>query len=623
MAYINDYGAIKAKIEKYEWARKVYEPMKESCDWFVENWHDDPARVCGWGHHYVCQKCGTSLKFDKNNPGAQICPACGHANYGRAIEAWNCSYRGSADGNAFHAAILYKLTGEKKYLDYIKKILNFYLENYEKLNVWVVHPMYLGRLTGQHLTDDGSVIQLITAMSIVRDELDESFVKELGDKFFLRQGRFLKPFCYYINNIPVWDLCAIATIGLFYHDDELVDYAFNSEYGLINQVKLGLTKDNFWYEGSVHYHFYCISPMTNLYYYAVSSGYKADFIEQWGRTLKAMYVLPAQLAFENGCLPNPNDGWPYITLANFGAAYDTISACFDDPMLKWVCANVYDGRIPNITHEGEYRANAGGMQRLLFGLMPEDYDKYKRPYVGTRVWADTNFSELRKDGLEVFFKYGLIIGAHSHFDIMNFELYRKGEMLSYDLSTNGYGSFLFQWQQGSLSHNTVVTDMSDMPKKGKGELLEFDEAKGRIKALNRDVYPGVDYTRELVASDGCLDDVFECKDGSGTAHTYDYMFYCNGEQSCDCESESCEPLEGRLYDLLLEPKVIDNGKTVTVTYTTAKSVVKMIIEGCEGSKVYLFDSYAQTKDLRRRGVMIRRCGKPEATFKVRYETSDR
>lgn len=619
MAYINDWNSVKEKIKNYDWAKKLYDETKKDCDWYVENWYDSPDRVVGWGHHYVCGKCGKTLVFDKTNSGAQVCEACGHENYGWAVNAWNSSYRGGASSAAYKAAIMYKLTGEQKYVDYIVRILNFYVENYEKFQVWVVHPMYLGRLNGQHLSDDGDVVNLITAMFIIQEELDPAFITLLGDKLFLPEAHFLKPFCYYINNIPVWDLCAIAMVGIFYKNEELTDYAFNSEFGLVNQIKLGITKENFWWEGSIHYHFFCISPMTSVYQFAVSCGYESDYVREWGETLRKMFVEPAMMAFSNGVLPNPNDGWPFISLSKFGASYDVINACFDDPVLKWVCSNVYDNRTPNRSHEGKPVEAKGDIRRLLFGVPPQDYDKYPAPNWKTQVWPDTNFSMLRKDGLEVFFKYGLIIGAHSHFDIMNIEICHEQQNLSYDLSTNGYGSFLFQWQQGTLSHCTVVTDTENLPKKGRGELLEFDAEMARIKAVNKDVYPGVDYTRELAITDGALYDTFTCSDSSGKAHTYDFMFYCEGEQSSSYDTAPVTPLEGYLYELLLEPAAADAEADGSVTYTLPGKQVKVSITGEPGGKIYLFDSYAQTRDNRRRGLMLRRENCAATTFKVKYE----
>ncbi len=612
MAYINDWGKIREKIDKYEWARAVYEPMKQNCDWFVENWHDEVGRRQGWGHNYTCEKCGTGLKFDRERPIGQLCPHCGHVNMGwRANDCWNCNYRGSADGNAYSAAILYRLTGEQKYVDYIKRILRFYLDNYQDLRVWVVHPMYLGRMTGQHLTDDGSVISLITAMTIIRDQLDDDFVARLGEGFFLRQARFLKPFCYYINNIPVWDLCAIATIGLFYKQPDLIEYAFKSEFGLINQVAKGITKDHFWYEGSVHYHFYCISPMTTLYYYALTSGYKADYLDEMGKILKQMYIMPASMAFRNGMLPNPNDGWPFLSLANNAGAYDLADVCFDD-------SNVYDGRLPMPDHEGRPQVNHGGMQRLLFGVMPEDYDKHPRPALQSRVWEDTNFCRLTKNDLEVFFKYGLIIGAHSHFDIMNMEICAFEDYVCYDISTNGYGSFLFSWQQGTLSHMTVTADQADLPKKGRGRLLEFNADDAHIRAENTDCYPGIDYTRDLRIEGDTLHDEFLCTGRDGKNHTYDYTFYCLGELEYTFAAKPREAFIGRLYDLLTDVREYRTDGDIDLSFEMADKRCRVHIAGEPGTVLYVFDSPAQSADCRRRGLMIRREGAASTDYRVDY-----
>ncbi|MBQ3141818.1 MAG: alginate lyase family protein, partial [Clostridia bacterium] len=545
MPYIKDWEPVKRKIEKYDWAQKVYNDMKARCDYFVEKGYDDLDRVSGWGHNYVCEKCGEGLKFDLDRPVGQLCPACGHVNMkAPQNDAWTCSYRAGYIGSAESAAMLYKLTGQRHYVEHAQKVISFYADNYQKLRNWVVHPMYLGRLNGQHLTDDSSVIAIVVALSILREELGEDYVQEIGDKLLIPEALFLKPFAYYINNIPVWDLCAIAAVGVLYNRHDLVDYAFNSDFGLINQVKLGLTKENFWYEGSVHYHFYCVGPMNTLLQYIMAMDYKADYITDFGETLRDMYVMPAELSFANGMLPNPNDGWPFISLANNTAAYDTINACYDHPMIKWVCANMYDGRMTMMDKNLNKVQTSGGIQRLIFGIDPVDYDKYQRPQKGSQVWEDTNFSMLRRGDLEVFLKHGLIISSHSHFDIMNIEVASFGEITSYDLSTNGYGSFLFNWQQGTLSHFTVMTDIRNIPKKSRGELLEFDADNAHIKARAKDCYPNVDYTRDLtVTEDNRLLDTFTCEDATGKEHIYDYTCYFSGKLGYDFEPTPCQTPE--------------------------------------------------------------------------------
>lgn len=623
MAYIEDFSKIRGKIEGFAWAKGLYEKMKSETDRHISAYHDDAGRRTGWGHNYVCEKCGSGLRFDPDSPREQLCPTCGHVNTGwRANDAWNSSYRGRANGFAYQAAILYRLTGDAKYLEYIKKVLTFYLENYQKLRTWVVHPMYLGRISGQHLTDDSDVINLITAMTIVRDSLSADFVEELGEKFFIPEARFLQPFCYYINNIPVWDLCAIATVGIFYGDGELTDYAFNSEFGLLKQLELGITGDGFWYEGSMHYHFYCIAPMTNLYYYARSCGCGEECIGRMGRILEKMYELPARMAFSSGMLPNPNDGWPFISLASFAGQYDTANACFDNPFIRWAASIVYDGRSPALDHEGrELPARTGGLSRLLFGIDPSEYALCVRPPVGTEVWPGINFCMLRNEDLEVFFKYGLVIASHSHFDIMNIEIAAFGDKCCYDLSTNGYGSFLFDWQQGTLSHCTVVTDTENIPKKGLGKLLEFDSAAGHIKAVNEDCYPGVDYTRELRLDGPALYDSFVCSDKTGAKHCYDYLFYCTGEQECRLDMTEADAFTEKLYDTLSDIRTARTDEDAVITYRMPGKSLDLTVRGAPGTEIYLFRSYAQSSKLFRQGVMIRRRGAAETEFSVKYEFS--
>lgn len=626
MPYIKDWNTIKTKIENYEWARKLYQTTKDNTDWYVEHYYDDPDWISGWGHNYVCEKCGEGLSFNRESPRVHVCSVCKHENTGdRQNEVWNSIYRNQCNGNVNSAAMLYKLTGEAKYLDYIKRVLTFYLENYENLKSWSPHPRYLGRISGIHLTDAGDVISILTGMTIVRDELDPAFIKALGEKFFIPEAKYLMPFIYYINNIPVWEACAVAMVALFYGLDDMLAWSFQSEYGLINQVEKGITKDKFWYEGSVHYHFYCIAPMTNLYYYMTAMGCEADYVKKMGETLLQMHVMPAELAFENGVLPNPNDGWPFLALADYAGSYDTMNASFNDPMLQWVCANVYDGRSTKLSRTGEPTVIEGGMQRLLFGLNPQDYDKFPRPHVGTKLWEDTNFCMLRDGGIEVFLKFGLVIGSHSHDDIMNTEISAFGDVISFDLSSNGYGSFLFgEWQRVSLSHVTVLADMKNHTKKNRGKCLLFDEKTNHVVAKADDVYENIDFTRDQKLGGGRLTDIFTAEDKTGAAHIYDYTFYCKGELEYDFEAAPCGQIfDQNGYQHLQNPQKYVSDSDIVLTFVQPDKQTKLTIKGEKGTTLYLFKSYVQSINNQRWGIIIRREGGAKTVYHVDYDFSQK
>ena len=36
----------------------------------------------------------------------------------------------------------------------------------------------------------------------------------------------------------------------------MINYAFNSNFSVYAQLEKGITKDNFWFEGSFHYHLF-------------------------------------------------------------------------------------------------------------------------------------------------------------------------------------------------------------------------------------------------------------------------------------------------------------------------------------------------------------------------------
>ncbi len=71
-----------------------------------------------------------------------------------------------------------------------------------------------------------------------------------------------------IHNISCWSLSAIGVMGLAMHDQEMIDYAFKSQFNMHEQLKKGVTKDGFWYEGSIHYNFFLLEGVSYLFLFS-------------------------------------------------------------------------------------------------------------------------------------------------------------------------------------------------------------------------------------------------------------------------------------------------------------------------------------------------------------------
>ena len=173
----------------------------------------------------------------------------------------------------------------------------------------------------QGLNEAIVAIRFIQTIEILRDELDSAWLDRIHQKLFREMFRLMAPQAVAIHNISCWSLSAIGVMGLAMHDQEMIDYAFKSQFNMHEQLKKGVTKDGFWYEGSIHYNFFLLEGVSYLFLF--SKIYDYDFGQESTAILERMFVQAYQYAFDNLYLPNPNDGWPDLNLKTFSYVYHT------------------------------------------------------------------------------------------------------------------------------------------------------------------------------------------------------------------------------------------------------------------------------------------------------------
>ena len=183
MIDIINWDVIKKRIETESWATKLYSDTIEALDSFIENYHDDASRVTGWFHHYNCEKCQGRLKFDVNSPELHICSVCGLENTGQTINnVWYDMYRSRANGAIYNSAVAYNITGDEKYIIYIRKVLDFYADNYDDFVSDPIAKRFEGKLQNQHLGDAGSMMTILLGLDMVRNQFTDIQLKHYYEK---------------------------------------------------------------------------------------------------------------------------------------------------------------------------------------------------------------------------------------------------------------------------------------------------------------------------------------------------------------------------------------------------------------------------------------------------------
>ncbi|WP_367566385.1 heparinase II/III family protein [Lacrimispora sp.] len=632
MKYVNDsfYRLINEEAEN----RELVQEMKKEVDEFLPFFSDSPDRLSRWGHYYFCDDDGGRLIFDLNSPHKHRCEVCGKVFEDEVLDGvWVYFYRNKAVIMALVSAFIYKATKEKKYFDYSVSVMEFYARHYKEFPLhnkenltgdsYDTMPWGCGRMMPQGLNESIVAIRFVQAIEILRDELSQEFLDLMYHNMFREMYSLLALQATRIHNISCWNLSAIGVMGLAFQDQEMIDFAFSSEYNIRKQLETGVTKDYFWYEGSIHYNFFLLEGVAYLFLF--SRIYDYDFGKTGAEILQNMFVQAYNYAFGNHFLPNPNDGWPNLNLRTFSYIYHTVArAMGEDSPVANLLKNMEASdsvRTALPLSEPYYCNNRVCLEQLLFNI-DFDYGRFTPVKQKSHNFPKSNYVILRNNTWNGFMKYGLNGKSHAHPDIMNVELMCGNHRISRDLSNAGYRARLCnEWHRKTLSHNTVCWNGKDITSVSPGECLYYDENK--VTATAREVYEGIHYTRTIeITEDSFLDDfrVESEKDG-----VFDYVFHLESDL---CLEHDLELEDGDLefkengYQHVLETKRVKTKENQAVLHVRAEDAAWSIwIDLAENHQLYLLKTMDNPVNQRRNTILLRSAEtSPHYHLKIMLET---
>ncbi len=524
---------------------EVVELIKyEVCDFF-DDFHDTSDEISRWGHHYFCKEDGGLLIYDKSKPFEHKCSICGTVYNTELLHGvWVCMYRNQGVMNAWKSAFIYKLNGEKKYLDNVIQYATFYSDHYSK---FILHnkegietknddkvPWGSSRIMPQSLNEAIFIIRLVNALELVKEDLDQEFIESLTQNIFRPMFELFKPQINKIHNISCWLNSAIGVMGLFLNQKDMIDFAFLGEFNINNQLEQGVTKDFFWYEGSIHYNFFTLEGIINLLLFSKIYNYEFAIGEKY---VEKMLIQGYMYAFDNHQLPNPNDGWPNVNLKSYSYIYAIGTKIYgEDSEVGNLLKNILNGS----SERGEfplskpfYYKNDISLEEFIFclGIRELPYQKIKTKSVD----FNTSYCGLLKNqNINLFYKYGHNGPSHAHPDKMNIEVVMYEKSLSRDLSNSGYGNALCnEWHRVSASHNTVVVNGENHTSVAGG--ICMSEMENKVQLLSENVYPNINFKRLLEIQEDGFSDLFEIE--AKTKNQYDYFFHVEGDLLTDIQSK--------------------------------------------------------------------------------------
>jgi hypothetical protein len=169
----------------------------------------------------------------------------------------------------YGAGMLYRLTGDKAYADYARRMLLAYAKLYPTLGP---HPAkaneYAGRLFWQALNDTVWLVYSVQGYDAIRDTLSVEDRRTIDDNVFRPMVKFLsvdqRENFDLIHNHATWACAGVGMTGYVLRDRDMVDRALkgsdkNGKSGFLAQIDQLFSPDGYYTEGP-YYQRYALQP---------------------------------------------------------------------------------------------------------------------------------------------------------------------------------------------------------------------------------------------------------------------------------------------------------------------------------------------------------------------------
>lgn len=464
--------------------------------------------------------------------------------------------------NEMHqAGILFQITGEEKYAEFIKTMLYKYAELYPKLGK---HPQGKqqtpGRLFWQSLNETVWLLHTIQAYDCIYDWLKPEDRKLFEQNIFRPMTKFFLQECTHefdlIHNHGTWIVAAVGMAGLVMEDDELVQQSLygskiDKEAGFIAQLDQLFSPDGYYTEGG-YYVRYALWPFFIYAEVLHNNLPELGIYKHRDSILKKALYSALQVTYTNGEFIPINDALKEKTWLSpeLIFAVDFVYDHYGNDVHLLSIAKMHD----EVSLSGSGLATAKGITEIK---EPPPFNWKSVEFTDGPDGKSGGVGILRfgtpDDQETMLMKYGTHGLSHGHYDKLTFLFYDQGREIIQDYGAVRFlnvvqkwgGRYLPEnktWGLMTIAHNTLSVD----------EKCQYDGIRDESQAHHSERYafsaenPNFQYTsaKENNAFDGVkmhrtiaminenelsrpvLVDVYRVQ--SETEHIYDLPFYYMG-----------------------------------------------------------------------------------------------
>lgn len=459
------------------------------------------------------------------------------------------------------AGILYQVTGDRKYAEFIRSLLLKYAALYPELGAHPLsHNQKPGKLFHQMLNEAVWLVNVSQAYDCVYDYLSKSDRNLIEKNIFKPMVEWFTEHNQHefdrIHNHGTWAAASVGMIGYVMKNRHYIDMALygtkkDGEFGFLKQLDLLISPDGYYMEGP-YYARYALRPFLLFAEVIERNQPELKIYEYRNQIIKRSFYSAIYSSFPNGVLPPVNDASRTMNIKA--------------PGLVMGAGFIYDQYGSNrdllslARFQEEVVLNASGLK------LARDVDR--TPDIPDFTWKSVEFSDgfdgkrgglgiLRsgagQDQTMLLMKYGVHGLGHGHFDKLHFiyfDQFREvipdyGFVRFINIEPKFGGRYLPEnnsYGKQTIAHNTVVVDETTQNNYDRDRAEEVSglrhffnvEDKNRqvMSAQANDHYKGVEMQRTMfLINDERIDhpvvvDLYRVT--SDTEHLYDYPIHYTG-----------------------------------------------------------------------------------------------
>ncbi|MFN8636992.1 MAG: alginate lyase family protein [Chloroflexota bacterium] len=473
----SDVDEIRDKIAQQPWALDAFAALKRAADGLVQSRPPTPDRGGGWFH-------AGGAEYEISRVHSRL-----------------------ADGTRT-LGLVYRLTDDPAYAQAGRQILLEYAARYRG---YEAHDQYgrtgpkaynPGKATSQGLDEGIWLAALAFGHDLLRDTFSDADRDTIATGLLRPAAELLMAYNVGRHNHQTYYNLGIGLVGFALDEPLYVEHAVQKPgSGLLYQLSPGAssTSDGFWYEGSVHYHFYALEGILGLAEAAQRNGFEPYAAP----SLRGAFDFPLAYADANGSLPAFNDGPPAsLYEANRARLYEIGYRRFGDPRYAALLAKAGRGS----SYHG-----------LLYGVPSLPETEAFAPGQGeSALLADRAIPVLRAGPPDTRIQVAVngmwYVGGHTQPSQLEIEVSASGvgRLVPAPASIKYADPLHEGWYRQTVSHSTVIVDGKSQGRGQAPELVAFHAGTlfSLARLRTRSAYLGAVLDRTILLMDAGPIDLF-------------------------------------------------------------------------------------------------------------------